>query len=68
MSTSPINAMKNAQGYVSALQRKRCGSCQHAMEVYGGTWQCRKGGFMVTVHAVCKDWEIKQPPGFKRPT
>ena len=68
MSTSPINAAKGAQGYVSATQRKRCGTCQFARENYGATWQCRKGGFLVTVHSVCKEWMVRQPPGFKMPT
>lgn len=67
MSTSPVTAAKNMQGYQGALQRKRCGSCQHAVECYAGSWQCRKGGFMVTVYAVCTQWEMRQPPGFKRP-
>lgn len=68
MSGSTVTEKKNAQGYVSALQRKRCGSCQSAVEVYGGTWQCRQGNFMVVEHSVCKVWEVRQPPGFKRPT
>jgi hypothetical protein len=68
MSTSPINAAKNMQGYVPALQRQRCGSCQHGAECYGSGLQCRKGGFMVTAYSVCKDWQIRQPPGFKKPT
>jgi hypothetical protein len=69
MSTSPINAAKNAQGYVSANQRKRCGTCQQARESRSGThgspMQCRKGGFMVSVYAVCQEWQIIQPPGYK---
>jgi hypothetical protein len=71
MSTSPINAAKNAQGYVAANQRQRCGTCQHAREIQAGThgspMQCRKGAFMVTVYAVCTQWQIIQPPGFKAP-
>jgi hypothetical protein len=68
MSTNPITAAKNAQGYVSATQRKRCGSCQHLNEAYGSTLQCRTGGYLVSLYAVCDRWAIKQPPGFKQPT
>lgn len=68
MSSSPIVAYKNAQGYVPATQRKRCASCQLSAEAYGSGLQCRKGGFMVTAYSVCNHWEIRQPPGFKRPT
>lgn len=65
MSRSPITVIKNAQGYVSATERKRCASCQHFSEAYGGTLQCRKGGFLVSMYGVCKVWTVKQPPGFK---
>lgn len=68
MSKSPIAAMKNAQGYVSASDRQRCATCQHFSEAYGGTLQCRKGGFLVSMYAVCQAWTVKQPPGFKAPT
>lgn len=68
MSKSPITAIKNAQGYVAASERKRCASCQHFAEGYGATLQCRKGGFLVSLYGVCDRWEIKQPPGFKSPT
>ena len=67
MSTSPITADKNRLGYVSATQRKRCGSCTHALVIYGGSWQCRKGAFMVTVYAICDHWQLRQPPGFVQP-
>ncbi len=67
MSKSPITAMKNAQGYVAASERQRCASCQHLHEAYGSTLQCRRGGFLVTLYAVCERWEIKQPPGFRPP-
>jgi hypothetical protein len=67
MSTSPITAAKNAQGYLAATQRKRCGTCQFSQEAYGSSWQCRKGGFMVTVYSVCNEWMVRQPPGFKVP-
>ena len=63
MSTSPINAAKNAQGYLAANQRQRCGTCQHAREtqagVHGGPLQCRQGGFLVTVYAVCQQWQTR---------
>jgi hypothetical protein len=68
MSTSPINAAKGMQGFVSAAQRKRCGICQHVAKLQTDTWQCRKGGFLTSAYSVCKVWEIKQPPGFRQPT
>lgn len=68
MSTSPISAAKNMQGYVPATQRQRCETCQRVGPVYGSSLNCSKGGFLVTKYSVCQDWEIKQPPGFKRPT
>ena len=68
MSTSPINAAKGMQGFVSAAQRKRCGICQHVAKAHTDTFQCRKGGFLVSAYAVCKAWEVKQPPGFRQPT
>lgn len=68
MSTSPINAAKGMQGFVSAAQRKRCGICQHAAKVLTDAWHCRKGGFLTSAYAVCKVWEVKQPPGFRPPT
>lgn len=68
MSTSPINAAKGMQGFVSAAQRKRCGICQHVAKVHTDSWQCRKGGFLTSAYAVCKVWEVKQPPGFRPPT
>jgi hypothetical protein len=68
MSTSPINAAKGMQGFVSAAQRKRCGICQHVAKTHTETFQCRKGGFLVSAYAVCKAWEVKQPPGFRPPT
>jgi hypothetical protein len=71
MSTSPITAFKNAQGFVAATERKRCGNCQQARETRpeacNSQLQCRKGGFFVSLYAVCDKWEIKQPPGFKAP-
>lgn len=68
MSTSPINAAKGMQGFVSAAQRKRCGICQHVAKTHTDTWQCRKGGFLTSAYAVCKAWEVKQPPGYRPPT
>lgn len=65
MSTSPINAAKNMQGFVSASQRQRCATCQHANTFGQDRMQCRKGGFMVTAYAVCLKWHVAQPPGFK---
>ena len=64
---SPITMIKNAQGYVSASERKRCGSCRHFSEGYGAALQCRKGGFLVSLYGVCKAWMLRQPPGFKVP-
>lgn len=64
MSTSPITAAKNAQGYVAANQRQRCMTCEHSRQSHT-MLQCRKGGFLVTAYAVCTQWQIIQPPGFK---
>lgn len=66
MSTSPITAAKNSQGFVSATERKRCMTCEHSRQSHT-MLQCRKGAFMVTVYAVCQQWQIIQPPGFKAP-
>jgi hypothetical protein len=68
MSTSPIQAAKNMQGYVPATQRQRCATCHFGADCYGSGLQCRKGGFLVTVYSVCSDWQVRQPPGFKQPT
>ena len=65
MSKSPITAAKNAQGYVSATERKRCASCQHMRKTGADSLQCGHGGFLVTMYAVCGRWAIKQPPGFR---
>jgi hypothetical protein len=67
MSKSPITAAKNAQGFVAATERKRCATCQQAKTFGQGGLQCRKGAFMVTAYAVCQQWQIIQPPGFKAP-
>lgn len=69
MSTSPINAAKNMQGFVSASQRKRCGTC-HYMRNVGQLdlqMQCRKGGFFVTAYSTCQQYQVVQPHGFKTP-
>jgi hypothetical protein len=68
MSTSPIIAAKNAQGFVPATQRKRCASCNHVQKTGADSLQCRQGGYLVTLYAVCDRWAIKQPPGFKPAT
>ena len=68
MSKSPITAAKNAQGYVGATERKRCASCQHVHKTGADSLQCRQGGFLVSLYAVCNRWAIKQPPGFKPAT
>lgn len=65
MSTSPITAAKNSQGFVAASIRQRCATCQQAQTFGQDRLQCRKGGFMVTAYAVCTQWQIIQPPGFK---
>lgn len=68
MSRSPITTAKNAQGYVAATERKRCASCQHMQKTGADSLQCRRGGYLVTMYAVCDRWEIKQPPGFRPAT
>lgn len=64
MSTSPINAAKNVQGFVSASQRKRCASCQYVRKTQADSLLCRQGGFLTTAYAVCDRWSLRQPPGF----
>lgn len=67
MSTSPITAAKNAQGYVSGSNRKRCDTCGHKSTGYGPDMMtCGIGKFIVTKYSVCKSWVLVQPPGFKQ--
>lgn len=67
MSTSPIVAAKNAQGYTSATARKRCATCDHKTSNYGAEMlSCGLGKFIVTAYGICPKWELQQPPGFKR--
>jgi len=53
---------------VPATQRKRCASCNHVQKTGADSLQCRQGGYLVTLYAVCDRWAIKQPPGFKPAT
>lgn len=62
---TPIDVKKKMQGYVSAKSRQRCETCRFQHDAYGGIPSCSKGGFIVTLYSVCKDWQMRQPPGFK---
>lgn len=66
MSMSPINHTKARIGYEAATQRARCGACHHSTED-NRFWTCKKHGLMVTVYAVCKDFTVRVPHGFKVP-
>jgi hypothetical protein len=57
---------KQQSGYVAAMQRDRCGNCQHGVED-NKWWSCKKNGLLVTAYAVCNDWTRKVPHGFKVP-
>jgi hypothetical protein len=65
MSRSPIDAAKAAQGFVPAQERPRCGTCAHSVECYGSAYQCRKGGFLVSLYAVCNEWQQRPAASFK---
>ncbi len=67
MSTSPIAANKNMQGFVPAGQRQRCATCHYLRNVgqFHTDLQCGKGGFFVTAYAVCQQYQVVQRPGGK---
>lgn len=55
-----IDQAKSRMGYVNAAQRPRCRNCYYVEQVVNTgayndlwPWRCKKGGFGVTVQAVC---------------
>lgn len=62
MSASPINVAKNAQGYINASARPRCGNCAHVKTASGPVpspqLHCHLGRFMVTQYACCSHWQL----------
>lgn len=63
---SPVEQKKSLIGYVAAMKRDRCGNCNHSTED-NRFWTCKKHGLMVTVYAVCNEWTVRVPHGFKVP-
>lgn len=67
---SPIDRAKASMGYQNANQRPCCRNCHYGSQAertgaYNDVWpwRCTKGGFGVTVQAVCNEHQPYQKGG-----
>jgi hypothetical protein len=63
MTANPITLAKSSQGYLIAMQRPRCGNCDHLIKADNPQLvdQCGQGRFMVSKWSICRLHEFKRP-------